>query len=212
MSKKHRIEFHEQRPAVSGFITKFGGQPDWVSSPEWPLSRETGEPMRFICQIKLPNSLFGAVRAEMAYLFMTDEQDNFVDGTYDPNGGENAVILQPAGSTTIPTKSLAEGPTLYRMIKKSGQKLLVPEPCQFAVTFVEVEEVEPVQDEIKENKIGGRPVFLQGEELPFQSQSRLLLQLDSCSVPFYVNFGDAGVGYAFLNEAGDQAKFLWQCC
>jgi hypothetical protein len=144
-------------------------------------------------------------------LFMTDEEDNFVDGTYEPDGGENAVILQP-GSTMAPTKPLAEGPTLYRMVKKPDQKLLVPEPCQFAVTFVEVEEGESVQDEIKENKIGGRPVFLQGGEVPFQGISRLLLQMDSCSVPFYVNFGDGGVGYAFLNEAGDEAKFLWQCC
>jgi hypothetical protein len=49
-----------------------------------------------------------------------------------------------------------------------------------------------------------------GRRVPFKGNCRLLLQLDSCSVPFDVNFGDAGVGYAFLNEVGDQAKFLWQ--
>jgi hypothetical protein len=52
---------------------------------------------------------------------------------------------------------------------------------------------------------------MQGDEFPFGGACRLLLQLDSCTVPFSINFGDAGVGYAFLNESGDQAKFLWQC-
>lgn len=63
-----------------------------------------------------------------------------------------------------------------------------------------------------ENKIGGTPVFLQVDEFPLGGTCRLLLQLDSCSLPFFINFGDAGVGYAFLNQAGDQANFLWQCC
>ena len=208
MPKAGFIEFQEASSPVSGLVTKFGGQPEWVGAPEWPLSRETGEPMRFICQIKLSKSLFGHVQAEMAYLFMTDEEGNFVDGTYEPDGGENAVILQP-GKTARPTSPLVEGPSLYRMVQKPGAKLLIPETCSFSVNLVECEDL---HDDIKKNKVGGRPVFLQGEELPFEGQSRLLLQLDCCSVPFYVNFGDAGVGYAFLNAAGDQAKFLWQCC
>ena len=73
------------------------------------------------------------------------------------------------------------------------------------------EEAEAAPGKLDENKIGGSPVFMQGDEFPFEGTCRLLLQLDSCSVPFYVNFGDSGVGYAFLNETGDRAKFLWQC-
>lgn len=68
-----------------------------------------------------------------------------------------------------------------------------------------------VTGRLDENKLGGTPVFMQGDEFPFKGNCRLLLQLDSCSVPFYINFGDAGVGYAFLNDKADQAKFLWQC-
>jgi hypothetical protein len=166
--------------------------------------------MRFICQIKLAKELFSDCKADMMYLFMTDEQDQFVDGTYEPDGGENAVILQP-GSTTVPTKKLTNGPTLYRMVKKSEQNLLAPESCQFAVTLIDDEDLTAANAKLDENKIGGSPAFVQGDEFPFDGVCRLLLQLDSCSVPFYVNFGDAGVGYAFLNEAGDQAKFLFQC-
>lgn len=227
MPKKHRLVFHPVSSPISKPVTKFGGQPIWVAGPQWPLSRQTGNPMRFVCQIALNQALFPGVQAQMAYLFLTDEEDgNIVDGTYEPDGGENAVILQP-GVTNVPTKELAPGPTLYRMVEKEGHNLLQPQPCEFAVTVIEEEDIEfvpeverwkmseeegkDVSGKLDENKIGGTPVFMQGDEFPFPGRSRLLLQLDSCSVPFSINFGDAGVGYAFLNETGDQAKFLWQC-
>jgi uncharacterized protein YwqG len=62
------------------------------------------------------------------------------------------------------------------------------------------------------NKLGGTPGFLQNEDYPGEGEWKLLLQLDSTKVPFYVNFGDAGVGYAFLSADGREARFLWQCC
>ena len=220
MPKKHRIEFHEVSSPVAGLVTKFGGQPTWLGEPQWPLSRETGNPMRFICQIRLTKELVPDAEAEMAYLFMTEEEDGgFVDGTYEPDGGENAVILQP-GVTGVPTRGLTGGPTLYRMVQKQGHELLQQEACEFSVSLVEgddppfVPEGERQEEsaaEVGENKVGGTPAFVQGDEFPFEGTNRLLIQLDSCSVPFYVNFGDAGVGYGFLNGAGDRAKFLWQC-
>ncbi|HET6251534.1 MAG TPA: DUF1963 domain-containing protein [Tepidisphaeraceae bacterium] len=227
MPKKHWIEFQEVSSPISGLVTKFGGQPTWVSEPQWPLSRKIAKPMRFIGQIKLSKELFPETTAEMAYLFMTDEEgDAFVDGTYEPDGGENAVILQP-GVPAVPTKNQREGPTLYRLVQKPGHHLLQPESCEFAVSLIVEEDIafltederlelpegdaQAAEGKLNENKIGGTPVFLQGDEFPFEGNCRLLLQLDSCSVPFSINFGDAGVGYAFVNEAGDRAKFLWQC-
>ena len=38
-----------------------------------------------------------------------------------------------------------------------------------------------------------------------------MVQLDSGKLPFDVNFGDAGVGYAFLSPDGKEGRFLWQC-
>ncbi len=231
MPKKHRIEFREVLSPISDAATKFGGQPVWVSEPQWPSSRETANPMRFLCQIRLDRALFPGTAAEMAYLFMTDEDDGrFVDETFEPNGGENAVILQP-GVTQIPTRPLSKGPTLYRMTEKPGFGRLQPEFCEFAVTLIEEEDVEFVPEgermkmlgaewtvaeweEVKgklENKVGGTPQFLQYDDFPFNGKCPLLVQLDSCDVPFFLNFGGSGVGYAFLNEAGDNAKFLWQC-
>jgi uncharacterized protein YwqG len=96
MPKKHVIEFERAASRITSPTTKFGGQPVWIAGCQWPLSRETGNPMRFICQIALTPTVFPDTNAQMAYLFMTDEEDDeFVDGTYEPDGGENAVILQP---------------------------------------------------------------------------------------------------------------------
>jgi uncharacterized protein YwqG len=161
----------------------------------------------------------------MAYVFMTDG-DDYVDGTWEPDGGENAVILQP-GRASVPVQPMAEGPTLCRMVKKVFKNTLVPEPCEFGVQGFVAEDPEFVPESgraewpeeqwekyasaLDGNKLGGTPIFLQGDEFPGPGSWRLLMQLDSARVPFSVNFGDAGVAYAFLSADGAIAKFLWQC-
>ncbi|MEM7475143.1 MAG: DUF1963 domain-containing protein [Planctomycetota bacterium] len=227
MPKKQLIEFVETTTPQAEALTKFGGQPVWVEEPAWPLSRETGNQMRFIGQIELREEYDLESAANVAYLFMTEEEDGeFVDGTYEPDGGENAVILQP-GTTAIPTTNEAEGPTLFKMVSVEGKDRLRQETCEFAVRLTEEDDIEFISDEecfkmteeeadaatgkLDENKICGSPVFMQGDEFPFKENCQLLLQLDSCGVPFSINFGDAGVGYAFLNEDGTEAKLLWQC-
>jgi uncharacterized protein YwqG len=225
MTKRHSIEFVETKNPIRGAVTKFGGQPAWIAQPQWPLSAQTGRPMRFICQIALDPELFGPIDARVAYLFITDEEEH-VDGTWEPDGGENAVILQP-GSTSVPVTSASTGPTLYRMAKKMFRKRSVPQSCEFGVKTVVAEDHEFVPEEKRDewsddqgenywndllgNKIGGTPLFIQSDEFPDSGRWKLLLQLDSAEAPFHLNLGDAGVGYAFLSEDGKRAKFLWQC-
>jgi uncharacterized protein YwqG len=227
MPTKQVIDFIEAGVPITEYSTKFGGQPNWIALPEWPLSKETGNPMRFICQIALSDVTGVITPARMAYIFMTDEEDGeFVDGTYEPNGGENAIILQP-GSNECSTAELKVGPTLYRMVEVANSDRLQPEPCEFAVYRSAVEDVpymseqdrwklpeherNPAMGLVGECKVGGTPAFLQGDEIPFDDGWQFLCQIDSCTSPFYVNFGDGGVGYAFLNTDGTKAKFLWQC-
>src|SRR4051812_27277543 len=97
---------------IINLVTKFGGQPVWLDAPQWPISRATGQPMTFICQIVLTPDLFGMVFARMAYVFMTDVDD--IVETWDPDEGENAIILQP-GPPSVPTQPLLTGPSIYRM-------------------------------------------------------------------------------------------------
>lgn len=164
----------------------------------------------------------------MAYLFMSDSDgDDFVDGTYNPDGGENAIIIQP-GNNRFPYQEHSNGPSLYRMVEKTGQYFLVREPVEFRVELSPMEDPDFISEEerwkipeekrskalprLNDNKIGGTPAFLQGDEFPEGGNWRLLIQIDSCQVPFSINFGDAGVGFGFINETGDEGKFLWQCC
>lgn len=219
--KSRRIEFIDAK--ASKLSTKFGGQPDWIDHPQWPLSKETGNPMRFICQIDL--SEFNT-DAKMAYLFMTDEEE-YVDGTWEPEGGENAIILQPSTEVHVTTLENKTGPSLYKMANELFSKNLVPKDVEFSTNLIEENEPEFVDENeradwddeqwvaysevLDKNKIGGTPIFLQGTEFPDTGKWHLLMQLDSTKVPFYINFGDAGVGYAFISEDGKRARFLWQC-
>src|SRR5689334_19521732 len=103
MKKNFEIEFADRKGEKGR--TKFDGQPDWVAKPELPTSKETGEPMRFICQIDLPEIGLDNLEAKFAYLFMTDGEE-YVDGTWEPDGGENAIILQP-GHNAMKTREVS---------------------------------------------------------------------------------------------------------
>lgn len=225
MIPKYTLSFREVGQPITQLVTKFGGQPTWITGPQWPLSRSTGTPMRFLGQVVLDAHLFGELAGRIAYLFITDGEI-FVDNTFDPEGGENALIMQP-GAYDGPTHELLSGPSLYKMISELTGERLIPVSCEFAVEYGADEDPEVlVEDEhvhtseqawlaftsfCNESKLGGTPAFLQGPEFPRGGPWRLLLQLDSVSAPFYVNFGGAGVGYAFITEDGQAGKFLWQC-
>lgn len=97
MVLRQKIEFLEHAPTQSESKTKFGGQPDWLTAAQWPLSNTTGNPMRFLCQIELDERIFPTAGGKMAFIFMTDE-DACIDGTWDPDGGENCVVIQPSNT------------------------------------------------------------------------------------------------------------------
>ncbi|MGP3938046.1 hypothetical protein [Nonomuraea sp. KM88] len=169
-------------------VTKLGGQPVWVDKPQWPLSTELGTPMMFLGQFRLPGE---GVR--MAYLFMTNGED-FVDGTWESEGGENALIVQPGRVPSfIAVNGEAEGPT---MSEDLAVALKPASPAELGESW--------------DNRLGGSPTWLQDEESPTGEWS-FLFQLDGSDEFYDVNFGDAGVGYGFLSADGREGRFLWQC-
>lgn len=178
----------------------------------------------FICQISLEPEIFGDVQGKIAYIFMTEDEHN--PDTFDPNSGENAVIIQPGGLCDVETKSLFTGPTLSGSIEKDGAgswqavelsvSLEAGEDPDFIDDETQWEMDEETRDKYVEavsgSKIGGTPGFLQYAEFPDEGNWNLLLQLDPPADDlFYINFGDAGIGYAFISEDGTKGKFLWQC-
>jgi hypothetical protein len=195
-------------------VSKLGGQPCWLGRPMWPLSRSSGKPMRFIAQIALPESLRpGGQR--MAYVFMTDlDEFEYIDGTWEPEGGENAVILQPSPfQSIVDTAALTEGPTLQRGVDDrtpGGRRRF--EPVELRADLIATDASGGGEDEDMFH-IGGAPNWLQGEEWPAPPEAwRFLMQIDSNTSQFDVNFGDAGVAYVFVAADGRAARFLWQCC
>lgn len=228
MSTRNTIKFRTAGSPITNTVTKFGGQPTWLEEPQWPISMALDSPMRFICQIKLTDDLFPGCEGKMAYIFMT-EDDEYVDETWEPDGGENAVIIQPRGEPQVKVRNIATGPTLQNYVKIEGQDHLQPINVELSVDLTVTEDPQFISEtarfelseedgerycnQLEGNKIGGTPGFLQGDEFPGdKSEWRLLMQLDSCDVPFSINFGDSGISYAFINKEGTIGKFLWQCC
>ena len=225
MKKKYSIKFKLSQSPISKPITKFGGQPVWINRAQWPISKKTGKPMMFIGQIKLEPWLFGRIEGRMAYIFMTEDKKRDAQ-TWDPDSGENAIIIQP-GSNRVKVLPIDIGPSLNRRVKKRGTISYLTEPCEYLVKLKLGEDPEYITEYEREdwdevtfkkyakaldgNKIGGTPIFLQGDEFPKGGPWNLLLQIDSTKVPFLINFGDSGIGYTFISKDGKKAKFLWQC-
>ncbi|MFF9457683.1 YwqG family protein [Streptomyces flaveolus] len=70
-------------------VSKFGGQPVWLQEPAWPVNAQTGEPLVFIGQFRVPGD-----EVRLAYLFLVE--DDGVMGM-DPTSGEADVLIQPDG-------------------------------------------------------------------------------------------------------------------
>jgi uncharacterized protein YwqG len=222
MPKRASIEFVSCSD-INGPGLRFGGEPFGLPQALWPVSRRAQEPMQFICQIPFGPDLFPGVSEAVAFLFLNSGDS---EETWVPDGGENAVVIlrpeQLTGSVTV-----GDAPRLCRMVKKWFNKKLVPESCAFSAKLNPSEdpafipearlsrmlesEAEAYSQALVGNKLGGTPGFLQSDELPIPEPWHLLLQLDSAQVPFWINFGDAGVGYAFMDASGKEGKFLWQC-
>jgi hypothetical protein len=221
MTATTRLEFRQVASPIGTTVTKFGGQPVWLSGPALPLSRRTRKPMTFIGQISIPQSWHGDQALRMAYIFMTGGGfDNAAMETWDPAEGETAVIVQRgtgiAAATPYPD-------TLRRWNDESGGRREVA--AEYAVDETAVDEPpymsqtetdalsEPDRQRLVEpwrgNKIGGSPYWVQGEQLPYQPW-RLLLQLEDGTYPFALNLG-TGVGYVFLDAECDEGQLLWQC-
>ena len=222
MIKKYVLSAAQALTPITDPISKLGGQPVWIDEPQWPLSKTTGKPMSFVGQFVLYPEIFGPLEARMAYIFMYDDEP-YIDGTWLPDGGENAVIVQP-GVWNGPAIASTTGPTLYHGTQRPDGTL-ERIPVEYALRLAPGDDPDTLDENefrardaweeycayLNESKIGGAPAFLQNPEYPGQGNWRLLAQLDGGLFDYNINFGDAGVGYAFINEDGAAAKFLWQC-
>jgi uncharacterized protein (TIGR02996 family) len=145
-------KYRRVKQPVNEPVSKFGGQPVWVDGPIWPVATD-GEPMQFVCQVRVPDFFGAQLAGKMVYVFALHpafgEWDEFY-GTItplDPDEGDNAVVIQPGGDRPAPTVVLpvgakgqrrrkrpvrvearATGPTLYDDKGRPGEWLPLLEP------------------------------------------------------------------------------------
>ncbi|WP_431902833.1 hypothetical protein [Nonomuraea sp. bgisy101] len=124
----------------------------------------------------------------LAYLFMTGEGDGW---TWHPERGDNALVIQPSGRIPdfVTVRAQAEGPS-------AGEDHLPRTAERHSSLFLGGPDTEPE--------------WVQDDEHPGEGWE-LVVQLTE-ELPFFVNFGDAGAGWAFVSPDGKEGRFLWQCC
>jgi len=222
-----KIEFggsgQPQRAALPA--TKFGGQPDWLEAPQWPVSRSLRTPMEFVAQIALhPDDLPWLTAPKVAYLFVTNDWDDPGGiAHWDPFAGENAVIVQPGTAPTWVDEFLStpEGPTVGHEVQVGLTPRKDPELLELsqlgALRQQDPEAHEEYYQAVAYDKVGGTPDFFHGFEFPdFEalsvsresSKSKTILMVTNADVS-HLCLGDAGRGVAFLSPDQQQGAYLW---
>ena len=167
-------------------------------------------------------SVFGEAKGRMAYVFVAGPDALTARVGY--CWQENAVVIQPGPSSGQPTLPLAKGPSVCRLGKGQRRWLFrerIAIPCEFAVEAKLCEEPkidwradDPLAEfsfNIEQSKIGGQPLWIQGDDWPYGQPTPLILQLVWGSFPFHLNLGDAGTLYVFQSPDGCEARVVWQC-
>ncbi len=189
---------------------KFGGHPDWIERPAWPLGPD-GSPMVFLAQFPTLD------RSRMLYVFYADQDRN-----WEPLGPANAVVAQPGAAPQTPTRESTAGPQLFLPIERAD-RYTQPTTAHPYERFIDLQPGAdpPVwqwpdlgKDEYLETrpddwrKLGGTPLFLQGEDWPPGDGWEFAFQFTAGWAGH--EFGDVAECYGFVNTDG-RGAFLWQC-
>jgi hypothetical protein len=220
------LSFRPVDAPISEPRAKLGGQPVWLDTPAWPVSRMLGTPMCFVGQFPIPGS-----GGRIAYLFITDDPDA---PTFEPEAGENALLVQPDGHLPefLAVTGAATGPSLWRRGANWDDHV----PVELQVDIAELGEAEeraldaeiaaqeaeiagldleiPDTDVLTPRSyVGGKPCFWQ-PNIVLAPPWRFFFQLDGAEGwdddPYALNFG-GGTGYAYLSQDGNEGRFYWDC-
>jgi hypothetical protein len=208
---------------------KLGGQPSWLQAPTWPLSAASGTPMCFVGQFPIPGS-----GGRIGYLFLTEAPDDAASVTSEPEGGENALLIQPDGRIPdfLSVSEQPTGPSLWRRganwddhvpvelqidvaelgpaQEKALEAEIAAQEAEIAGTDLEIPETEVLSPR---SYVGGKPCFWQ-PHIVLAPPWRFFFQLDGAEGweddPYALNFG-GGTGYAYLSADGLEGRFYWDC-
>jgi hypothetical protein len=226
-----RMRFRALNASIHTPVAKLGGQPTWLDSPTWPMSRTTTAPMKFVGQFPVPGDPL-----RLAYLFITEDGalgETFPE-TYSPDAGENALLVQPGGRIPpwVTVTDVAIGPSLWRRGITWNDRVPVElavdlarlDPATEAVLDAEIASLvalldPPGLDEVAIDEIptysyvGGKVHLWHPEHIAVDTDWRFFFQLDGgdgwrAGDPYALNFG-GGTGYGFLSQDRREGRFFW---
>lgn len=176
---------------------KFGGQPDWIGEPAWPVTAD-GRPLTFYGQMPLTRD-----DSQIAYIFISlDERAE----TYEQLGQGNAVVIQPGNRCHLDTIPAAEGPRLY-------SRYPIVEPHERFVVLEDGADPERWEygDPLEQgdwNKIGGTGLFLQDDLTPREGGWRFALEFSATWA--WEDLADGAHCYVCVRDDG-LGSFGWDC-
>ena len=180
--------------------TRFGGQPTWIDSPTWPLTKQ-GTPMAFWAQFQLPDA-----RDKMAYLFV-DNGEEMIQADL----GTVSMFVQPGGKPTVPWETWSTGPVLPDQAQRD-RSVGAPQPWSLEAR---VPSLRPFDDPTEASqvpsqswdKVGGHPVFLQGHPTP--EGFDFLGQFTAAMAGH--ELADGAQCYLYVSHDSGKGLFLWDC-
>ncbi|HEX3779629.1 MAG TPA: hypothetical protein VHX38_08155 [Pseudonocardiaceae bacterium] len=221
------LSFHPVAEPIREPRAKLGGQPCWLETPTWPLSASSHMPMCFVGQFPIPGS-----GGRVAYLFLTEGPDEVTALTSEPDGGENALLVQPGGRIPdfLAVSEQPAGPSLWRRGAHWDDHVPVElqinvaelDPAQEQALDAEIAaqeaEIAGIDLEIPEidilsprGYVGGKPCFWQ-PHIVLAPPWRFFFQLDGAEgwedEQYALNLG-GGTGYAYLSADGLEGRFYW---
>lgn len=187
----------------------FGGMPPGTSSEEWPVCEDCAHPMAFIVLVHAHKERLPLRKHAALALFLCGNV--FSDGsceTWDPDAGCNAVRL-------LSKKDLARAALPRAPSSPSGEKPSA-KLKSYKISYAPIFEADRDANENEEDpkalsKLGGYPVWLQGETPPTCSTCAVEMTFAGQlrEVVDKMNFA-GGDGYLFYCPDEHGAKFLWQ--
>lgn len=200
-------------PDASWPPAKFGGLPDWLGDPAWPVASD-GRPLVFYGQLPV-----GGDPPRTAYIFINSSDDAW---SFEALSEGNAVVVRPGGPPHLATIAKGTGPRLFEQVEEPNRFVRRARPVPYERFVSVVPGADPAEwsspdfgpDDFPRpshgdgNKIGGTPLFLQGPEYPPGEGWRFAFKFGAAWAGR--EMGDGAECYGFVREDGTGA-FLWQC-
>lgn len=192
---------HAVEDDTSTAITRFGGQPTWLAEPTWPTFQD--RPMQFWGQFELPWD-----SEALAYLFV-ESRMGWMQHTED---GSASLFTQPRSKPpSEPWEHRSQGPLLPFSHYPADAGVEPPRHDKIVPRVASMTEYQRppngLTHNIEWNRIGGTPLWLQGDE-SLGPDWRFLFQFSAGLMGNEI--ADVAECYGFVHDDG-RGIFLWQC-